>query len=192
MKKMVQNRKINMKHNNQIRIIGGQLRGRKIAFPSVEGLRPTPDSVRERLFNWLGQDLTGQVVLDLFAGSGALGFEAVSRHARQVLMCEINREAVQNLRDCARQFQIADRVQIHQQDGLVFLSQALQVFDLILLDPPFDWDNWVVLLSLLSNRLKSDGYLYIEARDLPDLSDDWQVVREGRAGESRQWLLQKM
>lgn len=86
------------KHINQIRIIGGQLRGRKIQFPNMEGLRPTPDSVRERLFNWLGQDLTGRVVLDLFAGSGALGFESVSRCARQVILCDTSLGVVQNLR----------------------------------------------------------------------------------------------
>ena len=90
-------KKINEKHQNQIRITGGQLRGRKIQFPSADGLRPTPDSVRERLFNWLGQDLTGQIVLDLFAGSGALGFESASRHAKQVEMCEIHKAAAQNL-----------------------------------------------------------------------------------------------
>ena len=73
---------IHPQHRNQVRITGGQLRGRKIQFPDVEGLRPTPDSVRERLFNWLGQDLTGLTVLDLFAGSGALGVESASRHAK--------------------------------------------------------------------------------------------------------------
>ena len=85
------------KHSNQVRIIGGQCRGRKLVFADADGLRPTPDSVREKLFNWLGQDLTGMNVLDLFAGSGALGFEAASRNAAEVAMVEINRNTFQNL-----------------------------------------------------------------------------------------------
>ena len=85
------------KHKNQVRIIGGELRGRKVRFADAEGLRPTADSVRERLFNWLGQDLTGQTVLDLFAGSGALGFEAASRGAKRVVLVENNRWAAASL-----------------------------------------------------------------------------------------------
>ena len=82
------NKKHNPKHSNQVRIIGGDLRGRKIPFISADGLRPTPDSVRERLFNWLGQDLTGQHTLDPFAGSGVLSFEAISRHAQSATLCD--------------------------------------------------------------------------------------------------------
>ena len=81
-------KKHNPKHSNQVRIIGGDLRGRKIPFISADGLRPTPDSVRERLFNWLGQDLTAQHTLDLFAGSGVLSFEAISRHAQSATLCD--------------------------------------------------------------------------------------------------------
>ena len=92
------------KHYNQVRIIGGTHRGRKIAFPVADGLRPTPDSVREKLFNWLGQDLTGQTVLDLFAGSGALGFESASRGAAKVVMVEADRQTAQNLTRHAAQF----------------------------------------------------------------------------------------
>ena len=85
------------KHTNQVRIIGGQCRGRKLTFLSADGLRPTPDSVREKLFNWLGQDLTGKTVLDLFSGSGALGMEAASRHAAKVVMVDNHRQTVQTL-----------------------------------------------------------------------------------------------
>ena len=93
----MQHRKHNPKHSNQIRITGGSLRGRKLSFQAADGLRPTPDSMRERLFNWLGQDLTGLDVLDLFAGSGALGFEAVSRCAARALLCDNNRQTVRQL-----------------------------------------------------------------------------------------------
>lgn len=189
MKSSISN-KINPKHNNQIRIIGGELRGRKIQFPNAEGLRPTPDSVRERLFNWLGQDLTAQTVLDLFAGSGALGFESASRHAKQVVMCDTHRVVVQHLRDHAKQFQIQDRVHIYQQDGLQFLKQTSQIFDLILLDPPFAWQDWTTLFPLLKDKLTPDAYLYIESGALPDIPDWLLVVKQGKAGQSQQLLLQ--
>lgn len=182
--------KINANHRNQIRIIGGEWRGRKIQFPNAEGLRPTPDSVRERLFNWLGQDLTGQTVLDLFAGSGALGFEAASRHAKQVMMCEINRTVSGSLKQHAQQFGATNRVQICQQDGLQYLAKTSQVFDIILLDPPFAWQDWANLLGLLRDKLAADGYLYIEASALPELPDWLCVVKQGRAGQSLQLLLQ--
>ena len=179
------------KHTNQIRIIGGQLRGRKIQFPNVEGLRPTPDSVRERLFNWLGQDLTGRVVLDLFAGSGALGFESVSRCARQVILCDTSLGAVQNLRQHSQLFQIKDKIQIYQQDGLKYLAQTSLRFDVVFLDPPFAWQNWVELFELLKNNLNTNAYVYIEVGVLPEIPDDWVIVRYGKAGQSLQLLLQK-
>lgn len=182
--------KINTKHSNQVRIIGGELRGRKIQFPSVEGLRPTPDSVRERLFNWLGQDLAGQTVLDLFSGSGALGFEAVSRYAKQVVMCEINRTAASSLKNHAQQFGVDNRVYICQQNGLQFLAKTSQVFDIVLLDPPFAWQGWADLLPLLRPKLAPEGYLYIEASALPEIPDWLCVVKQGRAGQSLQLLLQ--
>lgn len=179
------------KHTNQIRIIGGQLRGRKIQFPNVEGLRPTPDSVRERLFNWLGQDLTGRVVLDLFAGSGALGFESVSRCARQVILCDTSLGVVQNLRQHSQLFQIKDKIQIYQQDGLKYLAQTSLRFDVVFLDPPFAWQNWVELFELLKNNLNTNAYVYIEVGVLPEIPDDWMIVRYGKAGQSLQLLLQK-
>ncbi|WP_314342091.1 16S rRNA (guanine(966)-N(2))-methyltransferase RsmD [Simonsiella muelleri] len=179
------------KHINQIRIIGGQLRGRKIQFPNMEGLRPTPDSVRERLFNWLGQDLTGRVVLDLFAGSGALGFESVSRCARQVILCDTSLGVVQNLRRHSQLFQIKDKIQIYQQDGLKYLAQTSLKFDLVFLDPPFAWQNWVELFELLKNNLNPNAYVYVEVSRVPEIPDDWMIVRDGKAGQSLQLLLQK-
>ena len=179
------------KHINQIRIIGGQLRGRKIQFPNMEGLRPTPDSVRERLFNWLGQDLTGRVVLDLFAGSGALGFESVSRCARQVILCDTSLGVVQNLRRHSQLFQIKDKIQIYQQDGLKYLAQTSLRFDLVFLDPPFAWQNWVELFELLKNNLNPNAYVYVEVSRVPEIPDDWMIVRDGKAGQSLQLLLQK-
>lgn len=184
------NSKIHHQHHNQVRIIGGALRGRKLTFPNVEGLRPTPDSVRERLFNWLGQDLTGQIVLDLFAGSGALGFESASRHAKRVVMCETHRMAVQNLRQYAQQFGIQERVEICQQDGLQYLLQAAYLFDVVLLDPPFAWNDWATLFTRLHNKLLPHAHVYLEASRLPALPSYLNIIKQGKSGQSQQLLLQ--
>lgn len=183
-------KKINPKHSNQVRIIGGELRGRKIQFPSIESLRPTPDYVRERLFNWLGQDLTGRTVLDLFAGSGALGFESASRYAKQVCMCEINRLVVGCLKEQVQTLKVQERVQIYQQEGLQFLAQTTQIFDLVMLDPPFAWQDWAKLFPLLKDKLSPEAQLYIEAGALPELPDWLVVLKQGKAGQSMQVLAQ--
>ena len=161
---MNKTQKINSKHRNQVRIIGGDLRGRKIGFVDADGLRPTPDSVREKLFNWLGQDLAGWVVLDLFSGSGALAFEAVSRHAQQVIMCEANRITAQNLRECAQQLGCVSQVQVV-------------------------WQDWDKLFVILRDKLASDGMIYLEAGQLPVIPDWLQIYRQGRSGKSLFLLL---
>lgn len=174
------------KHHNQVRIIGGSLRGRKLNFADADGLRPTPDSVRERLFNWLGQDLTGKNVLDLFAGSGALGFEAVSRHAKRVVMCEMQRESARNLQHHATEFGIQAAVlRIEAGDGLAYLQSTSQRFDIVLLDPPFAWDGWARLFALLPERLNPDALVYVEAGTLPEWPSCFEMYREGKAGQSR-------
>ena len=169
---------IHSQHRNQVRITGGQLRGRKIQFPDVEGLRPTPDSVRERLFNWLGQDLTGLTVLDLFAGSGALGFESASRHAKTVVMCELNRQAATVLQQHQQMFQLAQQVQIHVQEALQFLAQTQQRFDIVLLDPPFRWAQWETLFARV----------YIEAGNFPEVADYLEEIKRSKAGQGQQRL----
>lgn len=177
-------------HTNQVRIIGGTLRGRKIHFPNITNLRPTPDSVRERLFNWLGQDLTGQMVLDLFAGSGALGFESVSRHAQKVVMCDTQRLVVQHLRHHSQLWHIQDKVDIHQQDGLAYLAQTTCLFDLVYLDPPFIWHDWAALWAVLENKVHPHAHLYLEASRLPELPTWLNTIKQGKAGKSLQLLLQ--
>lgn len=181
--------KINAQHRNQVRIIGGELRGRKIHFPSLDGLRPTPDSVRERLFNWLGQDLTGKIVLDLFSGSGALGLEAASRHAKQVHLCELNRAAAQHLRQHITQFGLSQNVFVAQQDGLQFLANTAQQFDVVLLDPPFAWQDWTKLFERLRGKLNPEAQIYVEAGTLPELPPHFHIAKQGRAGQSHQLLL---
>ena len=179
----------NPKHRNQVRITGGSLRGRKITFAQAEGLRPTPDSVRERLFNWLGQDLTGQDVLDLFAGSGALGFEALSRNARRSWLCDNAHQTVRHLTATAQEFGIAEKTQIAQQDSITFLNNIPQTFHTVFLDPPFSWQDWDTLFAALHPRLNPEAFVYVEASTLPNLPDWLAAHREGRAGQSRFLLL---
>jgi len=124
-------------NRNRVRIVGGAWRSRLIPFPPTKGLRPTPDRVRETLFNWLGQDLTGKTCLDLFAGSGALGFEAASRGARRVAMVERDASVFQAL--AANRDRLgALAVELTKSDALEFLRADTGLYDVVFLDPPFD------------------------------------------------------
>src|SRR5690606_30100363 len=123
---------------NRLRIVGGTWRSRVLTFPDALGLRPTPDRVRETLFNWLGQDLTGRRCLDLFAGSGALGFEALSRNAAHVDMVERARSVHAFLRRSAETLQAGARLHLVLADALEFLRAAQGQYDVVFLDPPYD------------------------------------------------------
>lgn len=173
---------------NQVRIIGGQWRRRSLQFPDLPGLRPTPDRVRETLFNWLGQRLDGLRCLDLFAGSGALGFEAASRGAAEVVMVEQDARAMAALRK-NREVLGADRVDLVAADGLAWLAGTPGVFDLIFLDPPFQAGLLPQVLPRAATRLAPEGRIYAEFGTRPDL-DGWHVLREGRAGLSHYCLLE--
>lgn len=181
-------RRVKKNNVNTVRIIGGRLRRRQITFPSLGGLRPTSDRIRETLFNWLGQELDGLVCLDLFAGSGALGFEAVSRGAARVVMVEKDKSAAHSLRQ-NQQSLSATEAEIHHADALGYLQHTAEQFDLILLDPPFLLDLLPVLLPLAREKLKPGGLLYVEAGSLPDL-DGWYVYRQGRGGAVHYLLLE--
>ena len=176
---------------NTVRIVGGEYRSRLLPFPAAEGLRPTPDRVRETLFNWLGQRLHGLVCLDAFAGSGALGFEAASRGAARVVMLERDskvREALQQNRTRLA----AERVEIQQYDALTYLARAGELFDVIFLDPPFDSALLVPALKSAKTRLRAGGKIYAESSaplNLQDL-DGLSVLRQGRAGLSHFCLLE--
>lgn len=174
----------------QVRIIGGSHRRRILRFPQVEGLRPTPDRVRETLFNWLGQDLAGLNCLDAFAGSGALGFEAASRGARHVLMLEAARAACEALRANAAQLGFTT-VEIHCVDALAWLRQTEQKFDLIFLDPPFDAGLVPRALDVAAHRLNARGRIYVEQAVALRPGPLWNVLRHGDAGRSHFALLEK-
>lgn len=173
---------------NRVRIIGGIWRRRVIDFPNLPDLRPTPGRARETLFNWLGQRLDGWRCLDLFAGSGALGFEAASRGAAEVVMVERDIRVLNCLRAQAARLGAA-QVRIIAADGLDFLARECGRFDLILLDPPFHSGLLAPALAMAATRLAVGGRIYVEFGARPDFAG-WRVLREGRAGSSHFCLLE--
>lgn len=174
--------------SNQVRVISGAWRRRILRFPDAPGLRPTPDRVRETLFNWLGQDLEGMHCLDLFAGSGALGFEAASRGAAGVVMVERDGLALKALRENKAMLS-ADRVEIVAGDATTWLAGDGGRYDVIFLDPPFDAGLLPRMLQEAATHLVPGGRIYAEFGSRPDLSG-WRVLREGRAGLSHYCLLE--
>ena len=176
---------------NAVRIIGGQYRRRILRFPDSEGLRPTPDRVRETLFNWLGQELDGERCLDLFAGSGALGFEAASRGAAQVVMVEQAPKVLAALQENAKMLHNPPEVEIIRGDALQYLSSTKSKFDLIFLDPPFKKD-WIPRLEpFLAGVANEDAAVYIEAEHEIEALGDWRAVRHGKAGEVHYQLMRR-
>lgn len=190
----------------RVRIVGGQWRRTVLPVLPVVGLRPTPDRVRETLFNWLGQDLTGWRVLDLFAGTGALGFEAASRGAHEVTVVERHPELLAAL-EALRKRLDARQVTIEAGDASLVLSRLVQrvaqhhapAFDLVLLDPPFGSDWAERVRPLLAALLVARGWLYLEADSAleraPAIRQAWQqagfsLVRAGSAGRVHYHLLQ--
>jgi len=174
----------------EVRIIGGSWRSRRIRFPDRPGLRPTPDRVRETLFNWLGQDLTGRDCLDLFAGSGALGFEAASRGARRVTLVENDAAAWRALQE-NRETLAATTVTAVRADALEFLKNHQDRYHVVFLDPPFAGDHWPQLLQRLQQRLVAGGFVYCERAQPLAVLDGWEVVKSGRAGQVSHQLLKR-
>jgi 16S rRNA (guanine966-N2)-methyltransferase len=167
---------------SKIRIIAGELRSRLIeVLDDIDGLRPTPNRVRQTLFNWLNQDLTGKVCLDLFAGSGALGFEAISRGAKMVYMVESNRKVVNQLRLTAK---ILDVTNLHivAHNALSVLADFNSAVDIIFLDPPYDSSLLEQSLALISrNPSYQHAIIYIEYQEKPNL-DGYRVIKNSKAG----------
>jgi 16S rRNA (guanine966-N2)-methyltransferase len=172
--------------SNQVRIIGGDWRSRRIGFPDHEGLRPSADRVRETLFNWLSQDLSGQHCLDLFAGSGALGFEALSRGAACVVMVEKSRRVCEALRRNS-ELLAARNLQLHCADALEFATAAAADsaarFDLVFLDPPFRSNLVAQALPRVAPLLRPQARVYVESATAFAASGGWRVLRQGRAGQ---------
>ena len=151
------------KQSHEVRIIGGQWKRSRLAVADKPGLRPTPDRVRETLFNWLGQDLTGWRCIDAFAGTGALGFEAASRGAREVLLVEQDTALVAQLKRVQLQLP-ASATQIVRGDGVAALRQlGAASMDAVFLDPPFDSVLFEPALLAAARALTPDGFVYLEA-----------------------------
>ncbi len=169
---------------NRVRIIAGQWRSRLVRFPDAPGLRPTPDRVRETLFNWLGQHLDGLSCLDLFAGSGALGFEALSRGARRVVMVERDRTTAAALRASALSLEAAN-LDIVESDAMRFLARAGERFDVVFIDPPYAENLVPVVFERLAPHLAPEARVYAESAEALDLPAGWRTLKEDRAGAVR-------
>lgn len=179
----------------RLRIIGGAWRGRKLSFPDLPGLRPTPDRVRETLFNWLRDVVPGARCLDLFAGSGALGLEALSRGAEQAVLVDSHSDVVAQLRQHVQTLD-ARAAKVVQAEALAFLRGPAQAFDVVFLDPPFDSGLLAPCLTLLADHhwLATTAWLYLEAdrrTALPALPADLQVLHHKEAGQVGYYLLRR-
>lgn len=185
-----------MPGRNQLRIIGGQWRSRRLPFPSIAGLRPTADAVRETVFNWLQPYIRGARCLDLFAGSGALGLEAVSRGARQAVLVERSRTVAAALLANVDRLRASAAVQVVHADAQRFLAGQGEPFDVVFLDPPFKSAG---LIEPVCRRLDAAGWLangaliYLETdshRAMGGLPGGWRALRGGVAGTVSYRLLQ--
>ena len=178
---------------HEVRIIGGQWKRSKLPVADRPGLRPTPDRVRETLFNWLGQDLTGWRCLDAFAGSGALGFETASRGAAEVVLLERDPALVASLQASRLRLK-ADTLRVEGSDAIAWLGRAAAgSFDLVLLDPPFGSDLADQALPQATRLVAPGGFIYLEARQaLPAAPEGWVVHRQARAGAVHFHLLRQV
>jgi 16S rRNA (guanine966-N2)-methyltransferase len=170
----------------EVRIISGAWRSRRLAFPASEGLRPTPDRVRETVFNWLTPHLPGAICLDLFSGSGAFGFEALSRGAARAVLVEKRLEVAAALRH-NRELLKAEQAEIVHADATAYLRGPAAAFDIVFIDPPYASDLLAPCVELLDTGgwLKPDAVIYLEAPggEAPPLPATWQLVRSKTAGQ---------
>ncbi|NII11560.1 16S rRNA (guanine(966)-N(2))-methyltransferase RsmD [Oleiagrimonas sp. C23AA] len=178
-----------------VRVSGGQLRGSKLHVPDLPGLRPTPSRIRETLFNWLQADIAGTRVLDLFAGSGALGIESLSRGAGEVWLVERAARAARAIKDNLDRLKQAN-ARVHCVDaGALLATPPAEPFGGVFLDPPFALDLWTPVAAKLEagGWLSEHAWIYVESpRDeVPMLPDNWQLARQGEAGQVRYALYRR-
>lgn len=179
---------------NQLRIIGGEWKRRVLPFANIDGLRPTPDRVRETLFNWLMWDVQNSNVLDLCTGSGALSFEALSRGASFVTMIEPNTEQNIFLKSNLDLLRITNAKIIQSKAQIALKQLPNDHFDLVFLDPPYSLNLWEELASLVEVKLKSKAYIYVEtdqALAQLNLPATWMLIKETKAGTVKAGLYQK-
>jgi 16S rRNA (guanine966-N2)-methyltransferase len=180
---------------NEVRIIGGEWRGRRLRLAAGAAIRPTPDRVRETLFNWLQPMIVGARCLDLFAGSGALGIEALSRGAREVVFVDRDTRAARQIRTMLAGLGIS-APQVQESDALRFLRRDALPFDIVFVDPPFASALMAPACALLEERgwLGERALVYLEAprRDaLPTLPPGWRILKSGQAGEVGYYLAER-
>ena len=173
---------------HSVRIIGGEWRGRRIEFADVPGLRPSPDRVRETLFNWLRDDIAGARCLDLFAGSGVLGLEALSRGAREAVLVERAPEVVRALRGAIEALGAGGRARLVEADAARFLAGPVTPFDGVFLDPPFGQGALLQYVPWLAERgwVCAGGWVYLESErsaGAPRLPAGWTLAKSKTAGE---------
>ncbi|WP_115528011.1 MULTISPECIES: 16S rRNA (guanine(966)-N(2))-methyltransferase RsmD [Xanthomonas] len=178
----------------QVRIVGGRWRNTRLAVPDLPGLRPSSDRVRETVFNWLMPRLRGARVLDLFAGSGALGLESVSRGAAHATLIERDPGLAQRLREHVTKLEAADQVQVLHEDALRWLERApAALVDIVFVDPPFAAGLWPSVFERLPAHLATEAWLYLEApADLAlQLPAGWHLHREGGTRQVRYALYRR-
>jgi 16S rRNA (guanine966-N2)-methyltransferase len=177
----------------RLRIVGGSLRGSRLEVAAAPGLRPTPDRVRETLFNWLMPVIQGARCLDLFAGTGALGIEALSRGAAQVDFVETDAQLAALLRD--NLMRLKQTAFVHRRDAIQFLVATDSRYDIVFIDPPFTAGLWTAAAQALEehDRVATGALIYVEspAQEIPELPSHWDVHREGRAGGVRYALYRR-
>ena len=177
-----------------VRIIGGRWRGTRLPVPDRPGLRPTSDRVRETLFNWLQPQLSGARVLDLFAGSGALGLEALSRGAASAHLVEADAHLALSLKELGGRLDAGSELQVHAGDALAWLRATHEgVFDIAFVDPPFDAGLWDAVLALLPAHMASHAWIYLEApiASAPVLPGEWTLYRESHTRDVRYALYRR-
>lgn len=180
----------------EVRIIGGEFRGRKLKIPEILHLRPTPDRVRETLFNWLSPVLPGAYCLDAFAGSGVLGFEAISRGAAHVVMIDESREVITLLQEELSIFKIQN-AEVYSASVPQQLKKPKELFDIVFLDPPYQAD----LLKNTSIYLEENSFLaphaliYLESKETlteKDIPSNWEIIRSKKAGQVAYHLARRL
>lgn len=178
----------------EVRIIGGSLKRSKLPVPDRPGLRPTPDRVRETLFNWLGSDIEGMRVLDLCAGTGVLGLEALSRGAAFVHFNEADSTLAGQIEAALERFHMSTRARVTRlRAERMLASTPTDRFDLVFVDPPYQAGLWPEILRLLPNWLAANAKVYLEhPTDLPIvIDDDWLILKQSRAGRVSYLLLER-
>ena len=189
-------RGLHMKNNtyeNDVRILGGKFKGKLLPVLDDEGLRPTPSRVRETIFSWIKDSLGNAKVLDLFAGSGALGLEAYSRGAKDVTLVELDKDNSSNLKVIAKSMSY-DEIHVINDDALHFLDNVSSTFNIVFIDPPYKLDIYEKVLEKLldKNLIDDDSLIYVEMRNGSNkIVPGYEIIREENAGQSKYSLWTK-